>query len=50
VAASTGDTASKPAPAAVTAAPAAPGAPATPATPGVRTFPMEDQKPGAEPR
>jgi len=50
VAASTGESASKPAPAAVTAAPAAPGAPATPATPGVRTFPMEDQKPGAEPR
>ena len=50
VAASTGESASKPAPVAVTAAPAAPGAPAAPATPGVRTFPMEDQKPGAEPR
>ena len=50
VAASTGESASRPAPAAVSPAPATPGAPATPATPGVRTFPMEDQKPGAEPR
>jgi lipid-binding SYLF domain-containing protein len=48
VAASTGDSASKPAPA--VPAPAAPGATAAPAAPGVRTFPMEDQKPGAEPR
>jgi hypothetical protein len=50
VAASTGESAAKPVPAA--AAPSAPPAPgaATPAAPGVRTFPMEDQKPGAEPR
>ena len=50
VAASTGETASRPVPAAVTPAPATSAAPAAPATPGVRSFPMEDQKPGAEPR
>ena len=48
IAASTGETASKTAvaPALPAAAPAAPAAPA----PGARTFPLEDPKPGAEPR
>lgn len=47
VASSTGETASQ-TPAANTAA--APGAGAPPQPSGVRTFPVEDQKPGSEPR
>ena len=52
IAASTGEaaaTAPAVAPAAV-AAPAAPAAPAPAPSTGVKTFPMEDQKPGTEPR
>jgi len=48
VAASTGETAAAPAPAPAAVAPAAAAAPA--AAEGAKTFPMEDRKPGGEPR
>jgi hypothetical protein len=51
IAASTGETASAPAPApAVPAASPAPAAAAAPTAEGAKTFPLEDRKPGAEPR
>lgn len=50
VTASTGESASQATTGAAPVAPAAPHAPAPAPASGVRTFPMEDQKPGAEPR